>query len=70
MHDKIYTLMQAAVAGRNGDKVAKKKYDQISGVLIVAGIVFQVIGLIIITASAWSIVNYYKYYISIISRET
>ncbi len=43
--------IQAATAGRNGDKVAKRKYDQISGALIVAGIVFQVIGPIIITGS-------------------
>ncbi|XP_064391636.1 uncharacterized protein LOC135339462 [Halichondria panicea] len=41
----------AATAGRNGDKVAKRKYDQISGALIIAGIVFQVIGPIIIIAS-------------------
>ncbi len=44
--------MQAAAAGRNGDKVTKKKYDQISGVLIVAGIIFQVIGPIIIIGSS------------------
>ena len=51
IHIYFTTSLQASDAGRRGDAGSKKKYDNISGCLSAAGVVFAIIGPIIIIGS-------------------
>ncbi len=57
---------QATDAGKRGDAVTKKKYDQISVALTVAGIIFQVIGFLCIIGGS---VGYYYLAVDCVSRK-